>query len=470
MATVLKYSFTPSSVFVNSKNKLKLTASNPMNGKPVQFSIRPADQIMITFPVGTKDTDLVADLDFTVGTVTDNFMCTKVGENFVITSVVDTILYPGDSIEVNFENVNINATTGKATVSITEYIGAEQEEGSATITKEKEELGVIAWVDPALVKLGGESPLFFQASAATEVKISNFPDGSGERSFPPPSGSVDVGVGSNTESQRIYQVTAWAGSNQSPPVNAVITQHKPFIQNFTPNNESITVDQQVTLTWKYLFGTDLTLQKINGRTYNPTSPSDINPGKDVTDVYNTQNYNVDQMPSKVDYTLIIDGFDEPAKHTVTFELEQIELVYLKFKNPELTQVLTPQISAVSWTQWGTSFPEPGTTKVTIHQPGGHADEFYLSTSDKVHPQIQYFSVVKGKLSWITANLDSLTLNPGNIAITGDDIKKGTHDIPERAEEVILTGVGTNGDPIRSVLRTTTQVHSSHAKHFQAAKE
>ena len=63
--------------------------------------------------------------------------------------------------------------------------------------------------------------------------------------------------------------------------------------------------------------------------------------------------------------------------------------------------------------------------------------------------IQYFDVVDGELSWITANLKSLVLNPGNISLS--EVDKGTYAIPEGATSVILTGVGNNGTNIRSVL-------------------
>ncbi|MBL6449583.1 hypothetical protein JMN32_24950 [Fulvivirga sp. 29W222] len=448
MSTLLDYSFLPNAVFVNSKDSLKLVAQNPISSKSIPFKAgRGGDTINISFP-----SDLVTNLDFGTGEVTTPFTCNKVGDNFVITATEDTTLDPGETVEVMFNDVPITASTGTASVVINEYIDLNSGKTSVPVSKKAQELGVIVWLDPLIVGLDHTSNLQFKSAASTKVVISGYPDGKGEKSFetPPYSGSDAVGIGSDTNAQRTYVATAWANGNQSPPESITLTQVPPLITIFSPTeNQSVNPGEEITLTWKTMYESSNEMKWLQSRKINARSPFTSTPGTELTDIYNMGNRNAQLMPDTVTYSFHVNGFKTPAKHDFVFKVNPVQLLYIKYKNDDLTEIAF-KMDPIHWKAADPNYGNNSLT-LTIHQPGYKQDIFYLDTEDTTHPMIQYFEVVDGNLSWITANLKSLTLDPGGTSIDEGKIKKGTSPIPKDAQSVTLTGVGNNGQSIRSVL-------------------
>lgn len=459
MSTLLEYSFLPDAVFVNSKDSLKLVAQNPTSSPSVSFKAgRGGDTISIVFPFGDQQGDLTTNLDFGVGEVTSPFTVNKVGDNFVVTATENTTLDPGETIEITFNDVPINNSTGTAYVTINELIGTNSGQASVSVTKKAEALGVIVWLDPLIVGLGQKSNLQFKSAASTSVVISGYPEGQGEKTFetPPYSGSDAVGIGSDTIPQRVYLATAWAGGNQSPSESITLTQVPPLITVFSPTeNQSVGAGEEVTLTWKAMYESSNEMKWLQSAKSNVRSPFVTTPGTELTKIYNIRNHNAQFMPDSVTYSIIINGFEKPAQHDFVFKVKPVQLLYIKYKNPDLTGIMF----AIDPSNWGAFVSSFGTNELTltIYQPGSTTDIYYLSKDDTTHPMIQYFDIVDGNLSWITANLKSLTLDPGGISIEESKINQGTCPIPNDATSVILTGVGNNGQTVRSVLEITQNV-------------
>ncbi len=458
MSTLLNYSFLPDTVFVNSNDNLKLVIQNPTSGKPIPFKAgRGGDTITVTFPFGDTPDDLVTNLKFGTGNVSNPFTVNKVGDNFVVTATKDTTLDPGDTVQITFNNIPVNNSIGTAYVAINEFIGVNSKT-SVPVTKKAEVLGVIVWLDPLIVGLGQESNLQFKSAASTSVVISGYPDGKGEKTFetPPYSGSDAVGIGSDTTPQRTYIATAWAGGNQSPPESITLTQVPPLITVFSPTeSQSVGAGEEVTLTWKARYESSNEMKWLQSARSNVRSPFITTPGAELTNIYNTGNHNAQFMPESVTYSLIIHGFKKPAQHDFVFKVKPAQLLYLKYKKDDLTEIAFA-LDPMQWKAVDASYGNNSLT-LNIYQPGFKQDIFYLNTGDTTHPMIQYFEVVDGDLSWITANLKSLTLDPGGISIDENKINKGTSPIPNDATSVTLTGIGNNGQSVRSVLKIPMSV-------------
>lgn len=450
MSTLLEYTFLPNAVFIDTKNNLVLEIENPVDKPPVKFkSGRGGDIISIGFLAGQKQDDLVTDLNFSAKIAPDSF---SISTNFDITSNDDIVLNPGDSIRVTFEEMPINDASGDSVVTITESIGESSGTYPITIAKKKHELEVIAWLDPLIVGLGQQSTLHFKSSSSTKVVISGYPDGLGEKTVdtPPYSWSGSVGIGSSSESQRTYTVIAWAGGNRSPQEEVTLTQKPPVITAFAPEgDQTIKPNDTATITWQAMYASGNTMKFLETRLNNVSSPFKPVPGKDLTDAYNPNKHNAEFMPDTVTYSLIVDGFKKSAEQSFAYKVMPVQLNYLKYQDESLTAIIY-SYDPSDWGAVNRAFGNEALT-LTIYQPGYKKDVFYLSKDDDTNPMIQYFEIVDGKLSWVTANLKSLTLNPGAISIDAEEIKKGTHPIPDGASQVILTGVGNNGNPIRSVL-------------------
>ncbi|SFU19097.1 hypothetical protein SAMN04489724_0099 [Algoriphagus locisalis] len=466
MSAFLNYSFLPDAVFVNSKDNLKLVVQNPISGKPITFkSGRGGDTIAVTFPFGDNQDDLVTNLNFGSGDVPTPFTVDKNGENFVVTVTEDTTLDPGETIQITFNDIPINNVKGTAVIDIHEFIGANSGTTSVPVTKKAQELGVIIWLDPLVVGLDQKSNLQFKSAASTKVVISGYPDGKGEKSFetPPYSNSDAVGVGSDTDSQRTYVATAWAGGNQSPPESITLTQVPPLITVFNPMEEqTVGADEEITLTWKEMFGSSSEMKWLQTRKTNVLAPFTSNPGMELTDLYNIGNHNAQFMPESVTYSLLIHGFKKPAQHDFVFKVKPVQLVFLKYKKDDLTEIAFA-LDPMHWKAVDASYGNNSLT-LKIYQPGFTQDVFYLNTEDTTHPMIQFFEIVDGNLSWITANLKSLRLDPGDITIEEEKIKKGIYTIPKDATSVTLTGIGNNGQTVRSVLEIPQSVGKEKMQH------
>ncbi|KUI98897.1 hypothetical protein [Vibrio sp. MEBiC08052] len=463
MSDIIRFSFVPDMVFANASGTLKLVAENTSLTESITFHAgRVPDSIVVTFPTGSSAEDLVNTSPTFQGQPTPSvFTCSFVNGQFIISPTQTTELAGGDAIDVIFSDMPVNSTPGTVQVTASYFIGTESGTQQLMVTKKPKTLGVIAWFDPLIVGLNQTSRLYYQSEASTKVVISGFPEGSGEETFvtPPYSGSTPAGIGSDTTPQRVYTVTAWAGGNQSEPETVALTQVAPMILNSSPASASVGPDESLTLDWRVRYDDGNSLQWLGNAIANVQAPYVVVPGSDLTSVYNIGNRNAQFMPAGINYTLTVNGFQHPDTAVFPVTVTPVSLMYLKYADPELTQIVhdfTPSDWQAAELDFG-----PGAATLTIYQPGYKKDVYYLSQeNDTVHPMIQYFDNESGTLHWITANLKTLSLTvlepapQKPLPIADSDIDKGTMPVPTGATCVVLTAEGHNGQAIRSQLALT----------------
>ncbi len=476
--TLLTYTFQPPQVFVATTINLKLVIENPAGGNPVIFTGGPqGDEIDITFPVGSGDTDLVNALTFTATSLTSGFTCALAsgGSYFAVKSPIGATLQPGGHIEINFVNVVINGATDSpppiAEVLIQEYIGSDSGSTSVGITKLPATLGIVAWLDPLIIGLSQQSTLYWQSMGGIGVEISGFPGGTGSQKFPvsgqpPYSGNCKVSIGSNSVPQRTYTAKVYTGDNKHTETTVTLTQQPPLILSYTADKgPAISVADTVTLSWSSLYGSSTGITTPVAVINNPISPVQVTPGNDLVNAYQG---NFQNMPATVNYPLTVNGYLRPATAPQPFTLSPVGISYFKFGNMDNQGVLSGVMYRTNPANWGAAELQLSNNlnTLTIYQPGGATTVFYLGSGDTTHPQVQYFNAEsKGsnqyQLSWVTANLTNLVLNPGNITITGTNIPKGSQLVTLTSSQVYtLTGTAANGQSIVSLLQVGTSSGSA----------
>ncbi len=466
MSQVLfEYSFQPPNVFLGTTTDMKLVIKNPDNGSTIHFDGgNDKSEIDVTFPIGKGENDLSPSLNFTADSLTTGFTCglASNGDYFRITTsnAGGTDLAPGSSIEINFVNVVVNSQEGTATVQIEELVTMDTAQTSVNINKQQQELAVIPWLDDYVVGEGQFTTLRWISMANTAVEVSGFESGSGTKSFPvegeqPYTGHVQVTVPIG-DAQRDYTLVATTPSKRSAPQVVALTVNPPFLVSFTSNKSgTLGVDDNVVLSWEMLYAYQVSLNTPL-TTYNSViSPRTETPGQDLVQAYK---FNYSNMPDQVTYTLTGQGFKKPATGKINFKLAPVGLAYFKFGTNEDGNLSGIKFATnpPDWIAVEASIAEDPAT-FTIHQPGGTANVYYLGDNDTVHPQIQYFEATdKGsnnfELSWITKNLRTLTLNPGNYNIGGSEINKGSKTLTINSSNTYtLTGTADNGETIVSQL-------------------
>ncbi|MVT10234.1 hypothetical protein [Chitinophaga tropicalis] len=460
--TLFTYDLQPSNVFVGTTINMTLTITNPPDGNDVKFTGGPhGDEIDITFPP-----ELVTSTSFQSESQTAAFVCGKVTNTnyFAIKAKTGagSTLMPGDNIVVLFKGVPINGTVGSANVTAAEYIGSHEGSASMNVTKQPAQLAIIAWLQPPVVGQGQLSTLYWQSMGGIEVKIIGFQGNPAIRTFPvqgdpPYPGNCDVYVPDDKD-QWIYTAQVLTGDGKHAEQEVTLTQHAPYITEYRSDpiiTTPISVTDNVKLIWKALYAASTAVQKPNGTVRPVISELEVTPGQDLLEAYQG---NYESMPDTASYILTAFGYRENPQETLSFRLKPVELAYFKYTQKDAGGKLSAPAFATVPFGWRAARMVQTTNlnTLTIFQPGGYSDVYYLGSADTTHPQIQYFNAEKGAgdeytFSWVTANLNSLALNPGNYNITGADIGNGSKSLKLEAGTYTLNGTGTDGTPIQSLL-------------------
>lgn len=469
-SSILKYSFQPDEVFISTSIDLKLVITNPANGNLINFrGGRNGDSIDIVFPIGNTETDLVETINFNTKVPT-GITCAKsaFGNYFTIRFTNNsTKLQPGEQLTITFLAVPINSNCKPSTPAVVKITENLENEGIATVNIDKRPnntLDIIAWVNPSIIALGMSSKLYWQSTGGTKVFIKPFNNDKGYREFPvgpPPSpGNCNVNIPSTTESQRTYTLTVYTSDQQHAQVPVTLTQNPPLITALTSDKSgSITVDDSMTLDWFFLWGTSSTIVSNSGLLLNnPLRGITVNPGHEVMDSYRN---NYQNMPSTVYYELGVNGFKNMASKRVSINLLPVQMLYFKYtkRDGNVLSGIARNFDFPSWNAQRLDIKSDTLAVLTLYQPGGLTEVYYLGDGDTTHPQVQYFDYKsKGngvyELSWVTANLVKLELNPGT-TIPTEKIKSGTQDVTLSASATyILKGTAADGSVITSQLNIT----------------
>src|SRR5690606_10442119 len=181
----------------------------------------------------------------------------------------------------------------------------------------------------------------------------------------------------------------------------------------------------------------------------------VNPGKEITEFYRS---NYANMPAEIYYELVVNGFEKPAVKKIKIRLKPVNLMYFKYAKKDANGELSGMTFKFDPEEWIANEiqKDEDTYTLTLYQPGGKTEVYYLGSGDTTHPQIQYFnSASKGdgvyELSWVTANLDKLELSPGG-DIPADQINSGTKNVNlTTTTSFTLKGTAKDGSVITSIL-------------------
>ena len=486
--TLLQYRVSPPQVYVSSTVNLVVTIANPLGAQPVVFA--DTDEIDITFPDPAGSDPLTDTLPSQVVSSSSSFTCAQSpGTSTYLVQPFGfggATLQPGDSFTITFQNVVIDANTGSPALTFQEYIGSDSGSTSITVQKLALQLSVVAWLDQLVVGLNQTTTLNWLSAGDIGVMVSGFPDNTvdpncpssmrypGQRCFsvsgsPPYAGSTQVGVGSSTDAQRTYTLTAYTGDGKQVQTQVTLTQHQPYIAGFgippgyTQPTAPLAAGASLSLQWKTWFAAQAwVLNPANqtiSRDPNPTAPIVVNPGLDAAASSRAPWTNI---PATAVYTLNATGFQNPATAKVTAQLLPPQVLYFKFM--EMAEggglsVVGYSIDPQAWPAMSVNLSAQPYT-LTVYQPGGTSNTLYLGSGDTTHPQVQYFAATAGPnsqqtLNWVTANLTSLVLNPGAYQVPSADIASGSYQVTVSANtNYVLTATGTNGAVITSTLAVT----------------
>lgn len=450
----LSYRATPPAAFVSTKVDITVTATNTGDA---DIKLVKNDEIQIAFPATMVDNQ-----NFTVSTPPKSgYSAAKstAGDYFSVKAPFGLVLKPGDVMTITFSQAPIVSTpTTGINIVVSEFIGTTTPAlVNLPFEVKSAGLGIIAWLDKMIVGELQPSTLYWQSSGGTQVVISGYPTGTGQKTCSVKGNTqVYVPVQASNPQQWKYTLQVFTGDGGSHEETSVTLQvNPPIINSFVsaPINKTIRVDASVELSWLVQFASSVILttptipnwrQPINANPYKTV------PGADIRKAYWL---NAAQVPDTVDYILSVNGFLPPAPQTITFHLEPVKLLYFKFT----TKGGNVAVFKTDPANWNTALKLPNNenpTTFTIFQPGGKADVYYLGGNDKTHPQIPFFDFSKnaGKftLEWVTANLKTLVLNPNNVPITGDQIVNGKLDV-DSPGVYTLTGTTEGGLTVDSVL-------------------
>ncbi len=473
---ILEYSVKPDKVYIALPTSLMLIIKNPINNPAVIFNAdRQGDEIDITFPAPPTHQGpeaLTDKIDFNGSSQTPGFTVGRAasGNCFLVKPVKSgRELSPGDGIRIKFDPVTINAITGNPVMKIDEFIGPNRASTTVGIEKVPHALSITAWIDPLIVGLNQSSTLYWLSFGGTNVQVAGFADATGTKDFPvhgdpPYSGSTTVTVPSTIESQRTYTLKVTTNDGQHRETDVTLTQHAPIITYFGPTSpvqDPVGAAEQIDLKWKTLFANRAYLRTPSserGRQVHPhpSSPLTVHPGLDALAA--AADWHL--IPKNVTYTLQATGYDKPVSRDISIEIDTVKILWLKFANKDAKGNLsgiTYRSDPPDWPAVEIASSDPRLTTLVLYQPGGSKIEMRLGPGDTEHPQVQYFEADrsgddKWTLTWITANLVSLVLNPDGYKVPEEQIVKGSYDIPPDDKVVyVLEATNKNGETITSTL-------------------
>lgn len=481
---LLEYTVQPPAVFAGQTVDLSLVVSNPLSGSAVVFQggRQDADQLQITFTT-TGDDALTDDLNFTAAVTAQPalpdppgaavpFSVLLNGPSFVLkpqgaSSSSTSTLEPGQSLTVTFRDVAIDAAAGVGTIGVKQLIGFDTPpSGTLSVQKKPMEPGLVTWLDPPLIAGGATSTLRWTAVGGSSLQVVGFPYGPGTKTFPlsgtpPVSGSTTASIQAGTHAQT-YTVSVIKPGTGPVATNQVTLQfHVPFISLFAssvPLPPELPADRTVTLEYATVFtATASLIDPISAKPLrNPVSGSVVvDPGADAYTIGGDSS----NIPGSLNYTLEASGYSTPALETICVRLAPIQVLYFKYTQNDDGTLSAPRAATLP-SSWPGVRIEPAPHDVlvlTVWGPGGQIETRYLGSGDTTHPQIQWFDAQEADgdelaLTWVTANLTDLVLDPGGRTIPPDQIDRGGTTIdPGSADALVLTGTGPGGTVTSTIL-------------------
>lgn len=474
--TRLSYAIAPAKVLAGATQAFTLTATNPETADPVTFTPgAQGDEILITVPAPPQVSGSGALTDTVnpdVVSQTDGFIFGPQpgGSNsFVVKPLLKTALAPGGRISLRFNAVLVDSTPGTASLAVQEFIGASDRKTTLAVEKEKPGISITAWFDRPIVGMGETALLRWQSQGGTVVTVTGLDSGTGEESFPakgktPPYPGQLSFIPGTAGSMPLTLTVRTSDGSKSATAAATLTVRAPYLARLAADPASgsaLSADAAARLDWAILYARAATLTPPSAAgpalvPAVPLRPLTVTPGADAL----AGAPSLSQIPGEVDYLLVGTGFMPQVSGRVRYSINPVALAYLKYHQKDAgTGKLSAPGFALDPVEWQ-GYQEVITDVIsfTLYQPGGGSETYVLGSKDTSHPQIQYFApkaaAVGGKvtLEWVTANLASLTLEPGGHKIAAADIKSGSLEVdvpPDRS--FTLTGAASSGATVPSAL-------------------
>ncbi len=429
MSTKFNYQLSPYAAVIGDNFTFTLAVSNPADGESESRV-----EIYVQF-----DSNLTSHIDdIHPASVDSHWSCVKQSSSsgfiFVIKPNAGVTFEPGQNREFKFSNVAINDSTITAKVQIIERVAGNQQQETIDVPKLEPKLGIIGYAKPVKVAKGQSSTLYFTANMASSITIQ-------------PTGQVltteDQGNGKSYSAavvvtprlqdgdfyQQTYTLTAKNDAGDYFPFNIIVTIEPPQIDSFsaTPNGDlSLDGATAVTLQWKTQYSNVTYLQpQFGGIIQVSNSGNHAFSGKQLRELLeNSPNQN------SLTFTLTADnGYGKRVDKAITVALSDAQILYFKYKNPDLTQPIYAASNAVQQ-----SYHFGGGTAADTYQvdgPNGPLTQYLGDASDT--SQIIYFNPCQDQikagdtvtLNWVVRNIGSMVLLPGGVTAPIDSEGKGS---------------------------------------------
>lgn len=481
--TRLDYRLTPPQVFVATSTGLALTIGVPTEGAAV--TLEDGDEIQVRFPAPGAPDALTEVLPQTVTSSDPRFSAalSGTGDYYVVApfGFDGQTIEPGTSFTITWGSFPVVADVGSSTITVDEFIASGTGQRGLSVEKVAQELNVVAWLQDLVVGRYQRTKLNWTSYGGTLVVVAGFqtaPDHNcpqdlrrpGWKCFPvkgdPPYPAYTmVDVPSETAAQWQYTVRVYTSDGQNRDKVVTLTQHAAYILGFgvypdlKPPAAPVEPTEAAKVSWRTIYGVDAYLTSPTGQTReytNPPNPVTVQPGVDAMNGAPSKS----QIPDTASYKLQVTGYGSPVDATVSFRILPVRLLYFKYTRMDEQGRLSDPHWAIDPADWKAVQQEGPTDLLTftVYQPGSRTEVRYLGPGDTTHPQVQYFTATPGDggkqmLTWVTANVTSLVLNPGGYQVPRDQVAKGTYEVtPPGTTDYVLEATAANGDRVTSTLR------------------
>ncbi|MEM7641165.1 MAG: hypothetical protein AAF366_01395 [Pseudomonadota bacterium] len=471
----LRYAIAPGKVLAGATQTLTLTATVPDNGAPV--ALQPGakgDEIKLTIPAPPQVTGAGALTDavtFVAQSKTDGFIAGPdpgSANAILVKPTVPVTLSPGQRIEVALDAVAISATPGTAKIGIQEFIGTGGATADIDVTKDTPPISVTAWFEQPIVGKSETAILRWISNGGTVVTITGLETGTGQQSFPvsgktPPFPGMLAITPTAPGPMPLTLTVRTSDGSQSNSTTVVLDVRRPYLARLaaTPAPDTqVAADAEVSLDWTILYARSATLTPPSGVgpllvPRDTLRPMKVVPGADALAGAPA----LDAIPASATYELIGSGFGPDIRASISYGIAPVALAYFKYQSKDPKGTLSQPGFAVLPNDWQGKREILGDVMTfTLYQPGGGSQTYYLGAADTTHPQIQYFAPAapasggQVTVEWVTANLDTLTLDPGGHTIAAADIASGSMAVPVPADGIVtLTGTSKTHGSVPSVL-------------------
>ena len=422
----LTYSIAPAAVAIASQVTFTFTASNP---GPGAVTVQPVSDAITLGSLNQLTNTTVSPV-----TPASPWQTTIIGQSiqFWVLSAVTINAHASVSFQLA---ANVLSTPGTANLSVKEVIGGKSAQAPALTVLIEDALLIKAAADPDTIGQQRSVKLVWNTVGGEYVTIS---PGTGQQ-FPAGSSSTRVTPNQNAP-QTNYTLTVFQGGNSSDcqvtvNLSAPIIESKSF--QMTPNT-LLEIGQQIQASWTTQYATQITMSPPLGQSpFLPAAgPQTFQPSLSLP-------ANASSEP----FTITVYGYLGPVQQTLTLNFAPMRILYLRYDSFPVPGQPPPRVICGYFNaQKGTNLSLTTTPiLLTVIGPGGPATAELGGSG----PEVQVLladppTVPLGEstvISYLVANVVTLTLTPGALNCTFDSTGRGSITVtPAGSNTYLLTAV------------------------------